>query len=145
MKPKQSNSLDRLRHHVTGAIERGEKEAIVAVTKPKHTPGPAWKIANNTDTVDIAQGCIGLDPFRGSIPRDVWDHIRTNRGLHIQIRHNKDAQTFSQANDLARLIAAAPEMFAFLERMERFFQDNPNGYQDLASFCDQALKKARGE
>lgn len=36
----KSTPLDRLKHHVTGAIERGEKTAIVAVT---HTPGP-WTI-----------------------------------------------------------------------------------------------------
>ena len=35
-----SKSLDRLKHHVTGAIERGEKKAITAMVK--HTPGP-WK------------------------------------------------------------------------------------------------------
>lgn len=34
--------LERLRHHVTGAIERGEAEPIIEQTKAAHTPGP-WR------------------------------------------------------------------------------------------------------
>lgn len=68
--------------------------------------GP-WKVAQNTDTADIDQRCLGLDVRRGTIPSDVWDHIATNRGLHIQIRHNRDPQTFGQASDLSKFIAVA--------------------------------------
>lgn len=74
-----------------------------------------WKITPNTDSVDIDQKCIGLSPRRSSIPSDVAEHIHRDRGLHIQIRHNGDRQAFTQANDLSRLIAAAPEMLAALK------------------------------
>jgi len=38
------NPQNRLRHHVTGAIERGEKEAIIEQPSlTRHTPGP-WHV-----------------------------------------------------------------------------------------------------
>ena len=78
----------------------------------------SWKIVNNTDNVDIDAKCIGLSPRRDTIPQDVWDHIATNRGLHVQIRHNKDPQAFGQANELARLIATAPDLLQGLKDAE---------------------------
>lgn len=82
----------------------------------KHTKG-TWNISNNTDSTDIDQQCIGLDATRTTFPKDVAEHIHQNRGLHVQIRHNRDRQTFSQANELARLIAAAPEMLQILNNI----------------------------
>lgn len=70
----------------------------------------SWRITPNTDSTDISQECLGLCATRDTFPRDVADHIHTNRGLHIQIRHNRDKQTFSQASDLSRLIDAAPDL-----------------------------------
>lgn len=46
-----NNPLDRLRYHVTGAIERGEKEAITE-QKAAHTPTPTY--------IDQAWYCAAL-------------------------------------------------------------------------------------
>jgi hypothetical protein len=40
------NLNDKLKHHVTGAIERGEAKAIETVVATGHTPGPYYKAAN---------------------------------------------------------------------------------------------------
>ena len=59
--------LDRLKHHVTGAIERGEKTAIEAVVnKPKHTPGP-WSF----NGLDIGTDDTDLIPVVANIPDSV--------------------------------------------------------------------------
>lgn len=112
-----------------------------------------WKISNNTDSVDIASKCIGLDPRRNTIPRDVADHIHRNRGLHIQIRHNGDAQTFAQANDLAKLLRAAPSMLEALEKIDSMIRELEwfNGEevaedeQEAIDFLRATLKSVRGE
>ena len=38
---------EKLRHHVTGAIERGESQAIAGITQNQHTPGP-WRWEDKT-------------------------------------------------------------------------------------------------
>jgi len=103
----------------------------------------SWKIVNNTDNVDVDAKCIGLSPRRDTIPQDVWDHIATNRGLHIQIKHNKDPQAFAQANELARLIAAAPELLEsikqFVGRRRRNLEDYCYVSEDIEALilgCD---------
>lgn len=78
----------------------------------KHT---RFTIYINTDTVDIDQKCVGLNVYLEGVPADIKDHIHKNRGLHIQVRHNRDPQTFTQACDVAKLIAAAPEMLQALK------------------------------
>jgi len=45
--------LERLKHHVTGAIERGEKTAIEAVVL-KHTPKPIGKYKANARLIAAA-------------------------------------------------------------------------------------------
>lgn len=106
----------------------------------KHTPRP-WTISNNTDTVDIDDKCIGLSPRRSTIPRDVAEHIHANRGLHIQIRHNGDAQAFAQANELARLIAAAPDL---LEAIVTVVNKELGLSFDALCILKDAIRKARG-
>ena len=81
----------------------------------KHTPGPIKRITNNTGTVDIDQHSIGLD-----VSYEELTDLKNKRGLHIQIRHNRDKATFNEANNIARLIAAAPEMLAYLENLLTF-------------------------
>lgn len=61
MNTKPNRPLDRLRHHVTGAIERGEAQAIVEQKPPgqsvQFTPGP-WRLRG-------PQGqFVGLDGLR---------------------------------------------------------------------------------
>lgn len=105
-----------------------------------------WKINHNTDSIDIDQKCIGLSPRRESIPSDVAEHIHSNRGLHIQIRHNEDAQTFAQANDLAKLIHAAPYMLEALELLaDEIILQGENGDQQNLSMIMHILLVARGE
>jgi hypothetical protein len=84
--------LDRLKHHVTGAIERGEKTAVVAVVGAKHTPGP-WTYGrmdelNHGSEYSWVSGPVGCIA-----------HVYPDR---------------EPTNDLAnaRLIAAAPELLA---------------------------------
>jgi hypothetical protein len=97
-----------------------------------------WIITNNTDGIDMEQMCLGLDPKRPSIPNDVAEYIHSNRGLHIQIRHNKDAQTFAQANDLASLICNAPIVLAALEQL---FNSIVNEYKEQGRLSVDELAK----
>lgn len=70
-----------------------------------------FRISNNTDSVDIDQKCLGL---RVSLDNDNTNLMYDNRGLHIQIRHNRDKNTFEAANQLTKLLTAAPEMLEVL-------------------------------
>lgn len=109
-----------------------------------------FKITPNTDTVDIDQKCIGLDVQSKTWSRDVRDHLKTNRGLHIQIKHNQNPQTFAQANEVSNLIAAAPELLksleAFMERYKGIKATSPfDGSLEMWEEAKQIIKKARGE
>ena len=80
-------ALSALRHHVSGAIARGEAQAITEVPaphSPAHTPGP-WH----------------LNP-RGWVVQSTGDIV-----TRLECSNNKEAD--------ARLIAAAPELLAALE------------------------------
>lgn len=99
----------------------------------KHTKEP-FKLINNTDTVDIDQKSIGIDvsyPELSSLHKD--------RGLHIQIRHNKDKATFNEANRVAKLITAAPELLEALKQIE-LAQDAFT----MSEIAKQAIAKAEG-
>jgi len=54
------------------------------------------KFSLNTDTVDIDAKCVGVSTF---------DYA--NRGLKIQIRHNREAVLFEAANRMAEIISQA--------------------------------------
>lgn len=105
-----------------------------------------WKIMKNTDSVDIDQKCLGLSPRRDSIPQDVADYIHKNRGLHIQIRHNGDPQTFAQANDLLNLISAAPELLSIAEAYRNLLKTMAHTDGEVATYnhIDTVLIKIRG-
>lgn len=77
----------------------------------KHIPGPIKRIINNTDAVDIEARCLGLDVYYAELTP-----LHTSRGLHIQIRHNSDKATFEEANRVASLLVAAPEMLSTLKQ-----------------------------
>lgn len=51
---------------------------------------------NNTDTVDIRAESLGVSSFG-------YD----NRGLSIQIRHNRDKALFQAANEMSKIITEA--------------------------------------
>lgn len=92
----KNTPLDKLKHHVTGAIERGEKEAVEAVvskTKQVHTPGP-W--------TELRAAMIG--------PWKIQD------GSGVEVCKLDPTNTHNVAN--ARLIAAAPDMLEALKNAE---------------------------
>lgn len=90
-KPMFETPQEALEYHVTGAIERGEKQAIEAVVAPKHTPGP-WsaRYGKRADGFDFA--CI----IEHSTNKVIIDDVTSG---------DRDAA----------LIAAAPEMLEALE------------------------------
>ena len=44
----------------------------------------------------------------------------------------------------AVLIAAAPDLLAFAQAMELYFEFNPTGFNDLKRLCSEVLAKAEG-
>lgn len=94
---KTNPALSALRHHVSGAIARGEAQAITEVpapTRPAHTPGP-WTILPNTPHFVRA-----MHPAEGMQPVATVYHF--------------DGELAANA----RLIAAAPELIEALEATE---------------------------
>lgn len=101
--------LNRLKHHVTGAIERGEKSAIEVVVK--HTPGP-WKVViRDIDNQKIKKATCINDSH--------W--VDTTSGISIA--------DIGLSEPNARLIAAAPEMLEALKLI------NPVLNQEQCPFC----------
>lgn len=117
MKPK-NNPLERLKHHVSGAIERGEKTAVEAVVKPKHTPGP-W-MHTKRDSEDTVHTLLN----------------ETNPVAHVFSVYGTDRE----AN--ARLIACAPELLEALQRLADAIDSGNVAEQSigtpktLADLCD---------
>lgn len=99
MSTKNNAPLNALRHHVTGAIERGEAVAITGIPNmnTKHTPG-SWYVGDrqtNNNTLPIYAD-IHIEPIASVLPRPFY----------------ADTQ---EAN--ARLIAASPELLEALQRV----------------------------
>ena len=91
---KTNPALSALRHHVTGAIARGEAQAITevpATPRPEHTPGP-WTVDNQ--------------------------YIHGPDGIRFLAVAGDGA---GQAN--ARLIASAPELLEALERISTAYDE----------------------
>lgn len=74
------------------------------------------RIHQNTDTVDIDQKCLGLTT-------NIMGPERDNRGLSIQIRHNRHPVAFRKANEISRLISTAPDLLSSLESVIFFLED----------------------
>lgn len=100
MSTPKNTPLDRLKYHVSGAIERGEKTAIEAIVAPKHTPGP-WK-------------CSPLDRKQTYV-------VNEAKALPQQAVYSTDEVL---AN--ARLIAAAPELLEALKLAVAYFECHAN-------------------
>lgn len=107
------------------------------------------KISPNTDSLDIVQKCIGLDT-------NIHGTDSVNRGLHIQIRHNGQRQTFRKANEIGKLFCASPELYACVKSLSENFPeigtDNHVSGADLVDWLSEqwpywqaALKKAEGK
>ena len=126
---KTNPALSALRHHVTGAIARGEAQAITevpATPRPAHTPGP-WYLNS-----------------RGWVVQSTGDIV-----TRLECSNNKDLD--------ARLIASAPELLealagcadALREAGKDFAQANklavrPNLYELHERSARAAIAKARG-
>lgn len=99
-------------------------------------------ISNNTDAVDIRQDSLGMDVGFGSP-----SPLHKNRGLHIQIKHNKDRETFNKAVEVTNLFSAAPDLLVALEKL--IMQIDDKNLQDKfamsLSYAEVAIRKAKGE
>jgi hypothetical protein len=107
-----------------------------------------FRIQPNTDTVDIDAKCLGLSTW---VPGDSTNELNSNRGLHIQIRHNRDKATFEAANQLSRLISMAPTMLSGLklavmefERISYQKKCNPEILENLKTCIAKAKSEFEG-
>lgn len=111
---KTNPALSALRHHVSGAIARGEAQAITevpATPRPTHTPGP-WRVKQTGFTYFRDLTILGEDWHGEETPVAA---ALVRNALHPYGRADK-ARAEIEAN--ARLIASAPELLAELERTE---------------------------
>ena len=105
----------------------------------KHTPGP-WKLNADEDTGMNDSGCI-LDSVGHVIVTDIYGTFKNGR-------------TTGEAEANARLIAAAPDLLAQLQRtlidLEDFCSDEPefewsqDAGNKMIREIEQAIAKARG-
>jgi hypothetical protein len=91
-----------------------------------------FKISPNTDTVDIDAQCIGASVLYGKTTE-----LHNKRGLHIQIRHNRDKKTFEEANRILRFICSGSEMRDLLEECS----DAASLHPELKQRINKLLKK----
>ena len=124
---KTNPALSALRHHVSGAIARGEAQAITEVTatpSSAHTPGP-WTILPNTPHFVRA-----MHPAEGMQP--------------VATVHHFDGELSANA----RLIAAAPELLEALEAvlpdLEHYVATHGPGPDKRLAIARAAIAKARG-
>ena len=134
---KTNPALSALRHHVSGAIARGEAQAITEIpapTRPSHTPGP-WDVEPKGSR-NFVDGAAGL-----AVAYLGWAGVRERSEI--------------EAN--ARLIAAAPELLealagcadALREAGKDFARANklaarPNLYELHERNARAAIAKAKG-
>ena len=89
-----------------------------------------FRLQANTDTIDIESKCLGISAW---VDGDSLNSLNVNRGLHIQIRHNKNEEVFKAANELAHLLSAAPEMYIALKQVISVF--NVKDIDSLKAFA----------
>jgi hypothetical protein len=94
-----------------------------------------FKIYNNTDNVDIDQKSLGL-----SVTYEPMREVNDNRGLHVQIRHNNDKLTYELANQLRKLLTAAPDMLGALLVIRASLDQESVGWH----LANEAIKKVKG-
>jgi hypothetical protein len=107
-----------------------------------------YKIYPNTDAVDIDSKCLGL-----SVILENDSEVPNNRGLHVQIRHNRDRETFEIASHMSKLFASAPELLEALEHCVAYFEKYKPQYcglgddKECSPYNDavEAIKKAKGK
>ena len=108
---KTNPALSALRHHVTGAIARGEAQAITevpATPRPAHTPGP-WTIHESALSSSLVKELHIGTPTRTAAC--VYDDCAAGVLVRSEVEAN------------ARLIAAAPELLEALERISTAYDE----------------------
>ena len=125
-----SKPIERLRHHVTGAIERGEAQAITE-QRAAHTPGP-WIRGDRLLDVCAGASVVATVACASSHPA-----------------------TEEQAHANARLIAAAPDLLAALEGIINlhgkacnglpFSENETQEWTNAHYVARAAIRKAKGE
>ena len=134
---KTNPAMSALRHHVSGAIDRGEAQAITEIpapTSPAHTPGP-WDVE----------------------PKGSRHFVDGADGLTVAYLDRAGVRERSEIEANARLIASAPELLealagcadALREAGKDFAQANklavrPNLYELHERSARAAIAKARG-
>lgn len=108
------------------------------------TWGP-FKLYANTDTVDIDDKCLGITVYPDGYPSPGTDALKRDRGLHIQIRHNRHRETFEAAREIEKLVAAAPDLLDAVRTLMAAHGDSGTPYQKEAyAKALEAVKKAGG-
>ena len=141
---KTNPALSALRHHVSGAIARGEAQAITevrATPRPTHTPGP-WRVKQTGFTYFRDLTILGEDWHGEETPVAA---ALVRNALHPYGRADK-ARAEIEAN--ARLIAAAPDLFNLMTaatRLDELTGANLEVYaRTFAALARAAIAKATG-
>lgn len=123
MKNNKHAPLEKLKYHVAGAIERGEKVAIEAIVTPKHTPGPYGV------TFEITSKLTGRHQY--------W----VNGGGAAPLEEcEANAQLFAAAPEMLEALEVIKQSLELLKKHDDFFSMN---YE--LGLVDRAIKKAKGE
>ena len=136
MNESAQNLKDRLRYHVTGAIERGEATAIEGESMSEFTAGPWSTKADNHVALSFAE-------FAPESYRIVWQE---NEGDIAYVLATDD----DNGNSNARLIAAAPDLLDALKKAHAFLRSfnvpecEQFGPLDLEclDYLERAIKRA---
>ena len=125
---KTNPALSALRHHVSGAIARGEAQAITEVpasTRPTHTPGP-WDVE----------------------PKGSRHFVDGADGLTVAYLDRAGVRERSEIEANARLIASAPELLEALEAvlpdLEHYVATHGPGPDKRLAIARAAIAKATG-
>ena len=125
---KTNPAMSALRHHVTGAIARGEVQAITevpATPRPAHTPGP-WDVE----------------------PKGSRHFVDGADGLTVAYLDRAGVRERSEIEANARLIASAPELLEALEAvlpdLEHYVATHGPGPDKRLAIARAAIAKARG-
>ena len=136
---KTNPALSALRHHVTGAIARGEAQAITevpATPRPAYTPGP-WEVGGKVGLYcDDVQITSNKEPVAIAVPRRSYDILSRARRSPAELSAN------------ARLIASAPELIealeAVLQDLEHYVATHGPGPDKRLAIARAAIARAKG-
>ena len=120
--------LERLRHHVSGAIARGEAAPVVEIAEPAtHTPGP-WEMGRHATPESCPQFGVYAENGNG---RDLAHVVSAGTTRHAETEAN------------ARLIAAAPDLLEALQKLTDVLADVYSSEAQAKRALCSASKTAR--